>query len=231
MRVLYRDRDLVAVHKPSGLAVHGGRGVRGRPTCVSLLEEMLGERPYLLHRLDRGTSGVLLLARNAAAASAVSRAFRERRVAKRYLAVVRGWPDPPYGKMVKGGELSCYSVLETTEVPVAVSRYPTSRYALVEVQPVGGRRHQVRRHLRGLSHPVVGDTTYGDAAHNRFFRERFGLRRLLLLAWSLELDHPREFRRLRLETDPDPELQQLFRELGWPPYATGMRGEEPNPAG
>ena len=161
------------------------------------------------HRLDRGTSGVLLFGLNRETAGALGRQFAAGTVEKRYWAVVRGHPpasgtiDHPLSRqrdayLFRGEQSSAeaqpalthYRKLAEIELPVAVDRYPTSRYALLELEPLTGRRHQLRRHLKHLAHPIIGDATYGKGRHNRFFAEHFGCRRLLLACTALAFNHP-----------------------------------------
>jgi len=207
LSIVYRDADLVAVSKPAGLLVHRSAIDRGaRDAAVQILRDMLGRHVYPVHRLDRPTSGLLLFALSPDIHSQLTTAFARREVGKKYLALVRGWP-PPAGVIdyplrriaADGSRLSEgiadeaqteYRCLGQVELPVRVDRYPATRYALLSLSPSTGRRHQLRRHLAHLAHPVVGDTTYGQATHNRLFRQRYHSHRLLLAAVALEFAHP-----------------------------------------
>lgn len=224
LEILYRDQCLVAVNKPSGLLVHRTRISRDREFLLQRLRNQLGRHVHPVHRLDRATSGVMLFALDPDSASAAAQAFQEGRVDKKYVAVVRGYADPAGTidhaiKPEEGGQarraVSHYSRLATVELDHPVGRYRTARYSLVAVRPETGRRHQIRRHFEHISHPVVGDTTHGDGRHNRFFREQFGIWRLLLHAWSLDLAHPATGEPLTLRAEPTPEFQGLLDELGW----------------
>jgi len=202
--LLYRDADLVAIDKPAGLLVHpSGLDAHEDRSALKLLRDQLGEYLWPLHRLDKGTSGVLLFARNAAAAREWGLAFEQGRVAKRYLALVRGWPDEageighPLARdpeLPSQGQphleaLTRYRRLATFDWPFSVDpRHPTSRYALVEVEPLSGRRHQIRRHFKHIAHPLVGDATHGKGAHNRAVAAYLGVQRLWLHAQSVELE-------------------------------------------
>jgi len=187
LSVLYQDDDLLVVDKPSGLVVHRGWGRDGQ-VVMTLARELAGRHVYPVHRLDRGTSGVLVLALTAAAAGALGEAFEAGRVRKRYLALVRGIPpeagivDHPIPRTPGG-----------PRVP-AITRFRRlatfERYALLEAVPETGRLHQIRRHLKHISHPVIGDVRYGKGEHNRLFRTRFGLYRLALHAAEVSLEHP-----------------------------------------
>ena len=201
--ILYQDSRLVVVSKPSGLLVHRSPIDRHETRfALQILRDQLGQRVYPLHRIDKGTSGALAFALDPDTAREYAAVFAQRDVVKTYLALVRGWP-PPQGRVERAlaavedersepqnaaprAALTLYTRLATFELPVRVDRYPTSRYALVQLQPHTGRRHQLRRHLAGESHPIVGDSTYGKGRHNRLFREHFGVQRLLLACTQLE---------------------------------------------
>ena len=205
LRLVFTHARYVVVAKPSGVAVHRTRGSHGVP-LLQRLRDQLGQAVYPAHRLDRGTSGAQIMALDADAQRQLAHLFELGQIAKTYLAVVRGWPpatlliDHPLRRLDDDGVAladgrrqearSRVTSLSTTEIPVALDRFPTTRYALVRVEPDEGRRHQVRRHLKQVSHPIIGDTTYGKGLHNRFFREQFGADRLLLHAHHLRYPDP-----------------------------------------
>lgn len=206
--ILYRDDWLVAIDKPAGLLVHRSDIDRHETRfAVQLLRDQLGRRVYPAHRLDKGTSGVLLFAFDAETVRALARQFEDGTVAKTYLAVVRGWPPEAgsidhalarkydeYGRQLPTAEaqpaLTHYRRLATVELPVCVDHYPQTRYALVELRPETGRQHQLRRHMKHIGHPIIGDATHGKGVHNRFFQREFGCGRLLLACTRLEFRHP-----------------------------------------
>jgi tRNA pseudouridine65 synthase len=228
--VLYRDDRLVVVDKPSGLLVHRSPIDRHETRfALQILRDQLGQRVYTIHRLDKGTSGVLAFGLDPDAASEYAALFAQREVIKTYAALVRGWPgiegtiDRPLAAVAdeRGGPHDSrprdarteYRRIATFELPVRVDRYPTSRYALLELQPHSGRRHQLRRHLAGASHPIIGDSTYGKGVHNRLFRERFGVQRLLLACTRLELPPLGARGALRIEAPLAPEFAALLTQL------------------
>jgi tRNA pseudouridine65 synthase len=225
IEVLYQDACLAAIAKPSGLVVHRSELAPDRTTCMSLLRAALKRWVYPVHRLDRGASGVLLFALDPDVAKALGRAFVERRIKKTYLAVTRGvLPDsgcidaPIADEPGKEPALAqtTFRRLAHVELPYAVGRYPTSRYSLAEVEPITGRTHQIRRHMAHIRHPLVGDVNYGEGRHNRFFREVFGVHRLLLHAAALSLTHPETGAPLVLRAPLPRELSDLFERLGFP---------------
>jgi tRNA pseudouridine65 synthase len=185
--VLYRSSALVAVDKPSGLAVHRGQS-RDPVHALELVRDQVGAYVYPVHRLDRSTSGVLVFALSAGAASSLGGAFARGAVKKRYLALVRGTPpDSVRVEHALSQEDGKPPQPAVTSVRT-LARY--GRYALVEAAPETGRTHQIRRHLKHLSCPIIGDVRYGKGEHNRLFRTRHGLHRLALHAESLTVTDP-----------------------------------------
>ncbi len=219
LTILYQDDQMLAVDKPPGLLTTPSPMASDRVTCMSLLRDQIGSWVYPVHRLDRATSGVLLFGRDSASAGRIAVWFRERQARKAYLALVRGWVEPE-GEIdhpVEGahpGErveaLTRYRCLGQIEFDHPVGRYTTARYSLVEASPVTGRRHQIRRHFKHLRHPLLGDPEYGDTHHNRFFRERYGLRRLMLHAWLLEVPEAG----LRIQAPVPQDMRAILEDLG-----------------
>ena len=233
--IVFHDEHLVAVNKPSGLLVHRTALDRHETRfAVQILRDQTGRRVYPAHRLDRGTSGVLLFAFDPAVCARLAAQFEGRQVEKTYLAVVRGHPpesgviDHPLVRRFDDYEFRAdaaagpaqdavtrYRRLAVAELPYPVDRYPTSRYALLEVAPETGRRHQIRRHLKHIAHPVVGDATYGKGRHNRLFGELFGCRRMLLACTALRLTHPVSGEPLHLEAPLQDDFAGVLAKLGW----------------
>lgn len=229
--ILYRDDHLIAVVKPPGMLVHRTALARGETRFVlQTLRDQIGRRVYPVHRLDRPTGGVLLFALDPDTAAALTREFSEHRVTKRYLAVVRGWgPEAlsidaplreedgirPKAEMPAQPALTHVRRLATVEIPVAIDRYPQSRYSLMEARPATGRRHQIRRHLARCGHPIINDAKHGKGIHNRYFRDHLDCPHLLLFAVSLCFRHPREARTLTLEAAPDDHFSALLIRFGW----------------
>ncbi len=214
LQILWRDDDLVAVYKPAGWLVHRTGLDAGETRFVmQALRDQLGQRVYPVHRLDKGTCGVLVMALHADATRALSQSFEHHQVEKRYLALVRGHapahvlvdhalrPDdaPPHAPVQPARTLlRCLARVELAEASDA--RFPTTRAALVEAMPETGRRHQIRRHLKHIAHPILGDATHGKGPLNRWWAERLGLQRLWLHAWQLTLPHPATGQRLVLQS-------------------------------
>ncbi|MEY4749678.1 MAG: hypothetical protein RIQ60_1892 [Pseudomonadota bacterium] len=201
--VLYQDEHLVVINKPPGLLVHrSSLDAHETLNALELLQAQLGLPLWTVHRLDKATSGLLLFARTLAAARALGAAFEAGRIHKRYLALVRGWPAAEAGEidhpLARDPErpstgqpllpaLTRWRRLQCVEWPFGDGRHASSRYALVEVEPASGRRHQIRRHFKHIAHPLVGDSTHGKGTHNRAVAAWLGVARLWLHASRLEL--------------------------------------------
>ena len=223
LRILHLDADLAAIDKPAGLLVHPtGLDAHETRTAMSLLRDQLGGHVWPLHRLDKATSGVLLFARSEAAARHWRAPFEAGTVRKQYLALARGWPaeageidyalarDPelPSAGQTRLEALTRWQRLACFDWPFSVEgRHPSSRYALVRVEPTTGRRHQIRRHFKHIAHPLVGDTTHGKGPHNRAVAAWLGLDRLWLHASWIELPGATP---LRIEAAPGPEWGPLL---------------------
>lgn len=226
IEIIYEDGELLAVNKPAGLLVHRSKIANDETDfLLDRINEQVGANLYLAHRLDRATSGVLLLAKSREIAGEIGRAFMARDVVKKYLAVVRGWPaeegaiDYPLPGVREHGPrkpaLTRWRTLATTTVPIEMGRYPEQRYALVEASPETGRYRQIRRHFHHISHHIVGDTSHGRGDHNRLWRIHFGMHRMLLHSWRLEFTHPVSGVRLLLTAPPDEIWLGVIEKFGW----------------
>lgn len=200
LAVLHLGAHLVAIHKPAGLLVHRtALDAHDDRNALDLLRAQLAQPLWPVHRLDKATSGLLLMARSADAARAVGAAFDAGLVHKRYLALVRGWPpeageiDQPLARDPERPSAGQPRLPATTRFrrlvchdwPLADDRHPTSRFALVDVTPLSGRRHQIRRHFKHIAHPLVGDSTHGKGPLNRRVAAWLGVQRLWLHAQTL----------------------------------------------
>lgn len=226
--LVHDDGQVLAADKPADLAVHRSRMVaRDDSYLIDRLRRQVGGQLYLVNRLDRATSGLVLLARSRDVAADLGRQLMARQVDKRYLAIVRGWPEDSgridYPLTVGGmkGErkpaLTHWRRLARVQVPIAIGRYPQQRYSLLELLPETGRYRQLRRHLHHIHHPIIGDTTLGRGEHNRLFREHFACHRMLLHAWQLALNHPLSGQPLTLSAPLDATWQSLLARFGWQP--------------
>nr|WP_321266180.1 tRNA pseudouridine(65) synthase TruC [uncultured Sulfurimonas sp.] len=210
LEILYRDDYIVCINKPSGLLVHKSMIDKHEIYyAMKMLRNQIGQWVYPVHRLDKPTSGVLLFALDKESAKIMSEQFKQKTTTKTYICVVRGYTDASglinhalKEKLDKIADkdaredkepqeaITEYERLETVELDFKVGRYDKTRYSLVKVKPQTGRKHQIRRHLKHISHHILGDTNYGRGEHNKFIREKFDCHRLLLHAISLEFMHP-----------------------------------------
>ncbi len=203
IELLFVDAHVVVANKPSGLLVHRGWD-DDDDVALFRVRDALGQRVHPLHRLDRGTSGALVFARTREAAAELSRAFEEARVEKRYLALVRGNApdagviDHPIPRREGGPRVPAVTRFQ------CVARSSVDRCSLVLAMPQTGRLHQVRRHLRHVNHPLVGDVTHGSGEINRRYRAEYRLHRLALHAHFVAFDHPITAERIEV-TAPIPD--------------------------
>lgn len=233
LEILYQDEDLIAVNKPAGMLVHRSwLDKHATQFVMQTLRDQIGQHVFPIHRLDRPTSGVLLFALKSEIAKQMCLQFEQKQVAKRYLAVVRGYLEgsgqidyPLKPKLDKIADkfaaedkqaqvaISAYQGLATIEVPIAVGRYQSARYSFVRLTPHTGRKHQLRRHLKHIFHPIIGDTQYGDLHQNRAFADYFGINRLLLHAEALSIVHPTTAQNLTIVAPLDHnflKIKQIF---------------------
>ena len=227
LKIVYRDETLVVINKPAGMLVHRTRLDYGETVfAVQRLRDQIGLKVHPVHRLDKPTSGLLLFALNVEALKDLQTQFTERKDEKMYWAVVRGYLSEdgtldyplkrevdPYSQStteVNQNAITHHRCLAQTELPTPVGRYPTTRYSFIELKPETGRKHQLRRHMAHLRHPIVGDTRHGDGVHNRFFRERWGIHRLLLHAQQLSFNHPTSGDRISLTAELDEAFQDAL---------------------
>jgi tRNA pseudouridine65 synthase len=214
--LLRADDDLAIFAKPSGLIVHKGWG-NDRTHAMKLARQRLGRKVFPIHRLDRGTSGALVFALRSEVAAKMQELFRQGSVRKRYLAIVRGIPplegtiDHPVPKDETG---------ERVPAITHFRRLATSgRFALVEAYPKTGRLHQIRRHFKHLSHPLVGDVRYGSGEINRLFRSAYDLHRLALHAVEISFPHPITGVAMQAHAPVPGDLIGAFERLGFPSFA------------
>lgn len=235
LEILYQDEALVAVNKPAGMLVHRSWLDRHETQFVmQTLRDQIGQLVYPIHRLDRPTSGVLLFALNSKIANLLCQQFEQKQIEKQYLAVVRGYVTG-HGKIdyplkvqldkiadkfsqpdkAPQSAVTFYEGLQTIEMPYGVGRYATSRYSLVRLIPKTGRKHQLRRHMKHIFHPILGDTQYGDLHQNRALMEHTGCARLLLHAEKLTFVHPLTQRPMTIQAGLDAQWQNLMQTFQW----------------
>ncbi|PSW55754.1 tRNA pseudouridine(65) synthase TruC [Photobacterium leiognathi] len=235
LEILYRDEYLIAVNKPAGMLVHRSWLDSHETVFVmQTLRDQIGQHVFPLHRLDRPTSGVLLFGLSSEIAAEMMPMFAGRDMHKTYHAVVRGWIKEAavldYPLKVELDKIAdknaseekeaqpavtAYEPLATVETDIAVGRYSTSRYCLVEMKPETGRKHQLRRHMHHLSHHIIGDVNHGDGRHNRMFREHYDCHRLMLHASRLQFAHPITGEPIDIRADIDETWQRVMSAFNW----------------
>ncbi|TDQ59015.1 tRNA pseudouridine synthase C [Mesocricetibacter intestinalis] len=235
LEILYRDEHIVAVNKPAGMLVHRSWLDKHETRFVmQTLREQIGRLVYPIHRLDRPTSGVLLFALSSEDANKLCRQFEQKFIYKTYLALVRGYVagkgeiDYPlkirrdkiadkFSREDKEAQaaITRYQSLKTVEMPYPAGRYSSARYTLLQLTPQTGRKHQLRRHMKHIFHPILGDTQYGDLHQNRALAEHTGVSRLMLHAQCLGFHHPRSGDYLEIFADTDEQWKGLMATFGW----------------
>tara|TARA_R110002110_G_scaffold415561_1_gene650715 strand:- start:9518 stop:10279 length:762 start_codon:yes stop_codon:yes gene_type:complete len=236
LQVVYQDDALVAVHKPEGLLVH--RSNIDRHETRFLLQELrnqLGRHVYPVHRLDKPTSGLILFAFAPETVAQVQHQMETNAASKEYLLVCRGHCprsgdiDHPLhrvsdfrnnrGRGLNAGEpqlaRTLFERLATVTLDVPVDKYPTSRYSLVRARLLTGRKHQIRRHFKHISHPVIGCPKYGKSTHNRYFASELAAPRLLLHAHRMTLRCPITERQLCLTAPLEGTFAALLDRFRW----------------
>lgn len=215
IELLYVDDHVVVANKPSGLLVHRGWD-DDDDVAMFRVRDAIGARVHPLHRLDRGTSGALLFARSPEVTAALQKSFDDRTVEKRYVALVRGEPqaegviDHPIPKSEDGPRVPAVTHFRL------LARSSVDRCSLVEARPQTGRLHQIRRHLRHISHPLVGDVTYGSGSINRHYRAEYDLHRLALHAERIVFPHPVTGERVEVIAPIPDDLRAPLERLGLP---------------
>jgi tRNA pseudouridine65 synthase len=235
LNVLFHDESLIAIHKPAGLLVHRSNlDAHEDQAAVQILRDQIKAKVFPVHRLDRPTSGVLIFALSSKIAAHLSAQFANQQVEKKYLALVRGYLekeiDLDYPLKEELDEISdfqsdknkqaqsartLFRPLAQIELPYAVDRYPSSRYSFIEAIPKTGRKHQIRRHLKHLHHPIIGDVNHGNGKHNQFFHNEFKIKRLLLHCAEISFTHPETQQSLKIQSNLCQDFHSLIKKFGW----------------
>lgn len=230
MQVLFEDDDIIAINKPNGMFVHRtALDPLATEFVIQIVRDMIGHWVYPVHRLDRKTSGVLILAKNQEIQSILNEYFRDREVDKVYYAIARGYTDDEgsidyaiendRGKVQEA--LTHYKTIERAEINISSGKFPTSRYSLVEVKPETGRQHQIRKHLSHIFHPIVGDRPHGCNKQNRFFLEHFNMGSMMLHAASISFEHPVSKETTKVNAPIFGEFERMINELGFQSFSSG----------
>lgn len=232
--ILYHDDTLIAINKPAGMLVHRSwLDKHETQFAMQTLRDQIGQHVFPIHRLDRPTSGVLLFALNSDTARLMSEQFEQHNIEKSYLAIVRGYllgegridyplkvqldkiADKFSQEKAPQQAVTDYQNLATVEMPYPAGKFSTARYSLVQLFPHTGRKHQLRRHLKHLFHPIINDTNYGDLHQNRAFQVNTGCERLFLHANQLSFIHPHSLQKITINAPLDQQWQTVFQQFGW----------------
>ena len=227
LEVVFEDEYILCVSKPNNMLVHHAhhsRNVADETSLLQFIEQEKGLKVFPIHRLDRKTSGIILLAKETQYVSKFQELFTKNEIQKTYFGIVRGFsPDTKtIDSPVKGRDanvhkeaLTLLKTIEKITLNIPVKPYDSSRYSLVELSPKTGRMHQLRVHSNKISHPLIGDPKYGDKNHNMMFEENFGCKNLFLHAGKLEFIHPFTSEKLSLKSSFPKDWITLFNEFSW----------------
>ena len=227
LEIIYQDNYCLLVTKPNNVLVHHAHHSRNKieeESLIQLIENQFGKRYYPIHRLDRKTSGIILLASKREYVASFQALFTNNEIQKIYYGVVRGFSQDNkiINSPVKGRDALVYREAEThlncldkIELNIPVKPYDSSRYSLVQLKPKTGRMHQLRIHMNKVSTPLINDAKYGDKNHDLMYAEQFGWRNLFLHAGSLEFIHPFTNQKLTLKSSFSEDWIQLFQKFSW----------------
>ncbi len=223
---VYEDDHLLAIDKPAGFFIQPPQlnrknsklFVNPEKSILPHLNHFFSDKVYPVHRLDSATTGLVLIAKNREIAGELNLMFRQRKIEKKYWALVRGFTEPLglINKALKNPltdhwdeSETYYKSIEHFEINSPLGKYPTARYSWLEVRPITGRWRQIRRHLDQIAHPIVGDIDHGDGLHNRYFRDILGLGGLFLRAQELKFTHPITHQEILIQAPQHPRWNKL----------------------
>ncbi|UIR55708.1 pseudouridine synthase [Sphingobacterium sp. SRCM116780] len=219
LEVLYQDEDIIAINKPHGLLVHRSSIARDASEfALQLLRDQIGQTVYPAHRLDRKTAGILLFSLNKEMDKELQQLFQNQCIAKKYIAVLRGhapeemYIDYPLRK--ENGTIqeaqTNFKTIAKAELAVPFGKFPTSRYTLVEANPVTGRMHQLRKHFAHIFHPIIGDRPHGCNKQNKFWKDTFDMDTMMLHASELTFVHPKTKETIVIKANLQPEFNRVL---------------------
>jgi len=224
LQILFQDDYLIAINKPHGLLVHrSGIAADATDFALQMVKEETGKYIYSIHRIDRKTGGVLLFSFDPKVQRALQLQLETQKIRKRYLAIVRGHPekkgtiDYPLtnDRGTKQNAVTEFTTLERVELDFPSSNQLSSRYALLEIHPLTGRHHQIRKHLAHINHPIIADRPHGCNKQNKLFLEKFGLMTMLLHAAELGFAHPVTGENVNIKAPLQTEFRRMTETLGF----------------
>ena len=220
LKILKKTKSYIVVHKPAGLVVYADSKEDQNISCQNILEKQIAQKVIPVHRIDKSTCGVLMYALNQQKANALTTLFKNKKVDKSYLAFCHGeapaktradFPLKKHKQKVTETALTEIINKQTIEI---TARDEKRKYSLVVAKPETGRYHQVRRHLKMMKCPIVGDSVYGNSWNNDFFKEKYNINRALLSAISIQFVDPETKEKVFIETRPDYDFLNLLNKLG-----------------
>ena len=227
LKIIYRDKYLVAVNKPHGLLVHRTRiSDEKNQFALQILRDQVDQHVFPAHRLDRKTSGVLLFALDQNMHRQMQLKFSLGKIQKKYLAIVRGFCEEDgiidYPIKKENGTiaeaLTRYKTIEQVEIDIPSGHHQTSRYSFVEIFPETGRMHQIRKHFAHINHPIIGDRPHGCHIQNRIFKSKWNITTMMLHADELKFQHPATNKEIKIKAILHNEFRETIRILGFDPH-------------
>jgi len=223
LEILYQDDYLVGINKPNGLLVHRSSIATNTDIyALQLLRDQLNKKVFPCHRLDRKTSGVLIFALSKEIQKTMNDAFMNSEISKSYMAIVRGFTEDKgmidyaltNDKEKIQDAVTHYKTLSKSEIPVPLGKFKSSRYSLVEVVPITGRMHQIRKHLAHIFHPIIGDRPHGCNKQNKLFLDKWGMNEMMLHAENIKFVHPITKVAVEIKASLPHEFQRMMVVLG-----------------
>ncbi len=223
LEIIYQDEYFVAINKPHGLLVHRSPiAADVQEFALQLLRDQIQQKVFPIHRLDRKTAGILLFALSSDVASKLQSVLENLKTQKTYLAIVRGhFPDElelDYPLTNDKGKIqeayTSFKTLKRTELDIPFGKFSTSRYSLIEARPRTGRMHQIRKHLKHLRHPIIGDRPHGCNKQNKLFKEQWNMMTMLLHAKEFSITHPVSNEPMLLKAPLYSAFEEMIKTLG-----------------
>lgn len=219
IKVLKRTKTYIIVHKPHGLVVYADSKEDQKISCQNFIEKQIAQKVIPVHRIDKQTCGILMYALTQQKANQLTSMFKDKKIAKAYLALCHGEVpqkikvDFPLKKHKQKVTEIAITEVENKQTIEITARDEQRKYSLVEAIPQTGRYHQIRRHLKMMKCPIVGDPVYGNSWNNDFFKEKYGINRTLLSAISISFVDPETKEKVMITTKPDPDFANLLNKL------------------
>lgn len=219
IKILKRTKTYIIVHKPAGFVVYADTKEDQKVSCQVFLEKQISQKVIPIHRIDKPTCGVLIYALNQQKAAQLGEMFKKKTVEKKYLAFCHGeFPekarvDFPLKKHKQKITENAVTNIENIQTIEMEAKGEQRKYSLVQATPQTGRYHQIRRHLKMMKCPIVGDPTYGNSWNNDYFKDKFNINRTLLSAISISFVDPENKEKIFVETKPDQDFLNLLNKL------------------